>query len=460
LVVFAGLASLFWGCETEKEVIREVLVEVPQWQDPPTEARGYMGYDDQEAKLTVCGNCHAGHQVGWAGTAHADAWESLETSDHSAAYCEGCHTISDRGNPGEGDLGWAATGDTRYQDVQCESCHGGGVDHISDPSAFQPLASISAGVDSLTGCGDCHSGAHHPFADEWVRSPHADIVPSVRDRVINDPDHYAGCLSCHSGQGALKAWGVRADYVEKDVALGDHSGITCAVCHDPHYNDNPAQLRFPIDEPSTETHLCMQCHNQRGIADPTSSRGPHAPEGPLLLGEAGWWPPNFEYDPGTLVLAHGTAGNPGLCTGCHVTSFTVQDTTGQFLTEATGHLFLATPCVDENGVPLEDQDCDDTMRTYDACATSGCHSSADAARNLYNVRQSSILDKVDDLYALIDVLPDSLFDSSDGVYTTAEGAKFNAELADRDGVAAHNALLIDALLDATIDQVKTDYGTP
>lgn len=454
-MVLGGLAALLMGCETEKEVIREVLVEVPQWTDPPTEARGFMGYDDQEDKFTVCGNCHAGQQSGWVNTAHADAWDGLQDSGHAQAFCENCHTVSELGNDAEGNIGWAATGDTRYLDVQCEACHGGGADHIADPSAIQPLATISAGQDTLTGCGDCHSGAHHPFADEWVRSPHAEIEEHVLDRAETNPEGTQSCMACHSGQGALAAWGVRANYIEKDVPLHEHFGITCAVCHDPHYNDNPAQLRFPIDEPDTERHLCMQCHNRRGIADPTSSRGPHAPEGPLLLGEAGWWPPNFEWDPGTLVLAHGTEGNPGLCTACHVDSYTPADTTG---VEATGHLFLATPCVDANGVPLEDQDCDDSERTYRACATSGCHSSETAARNLYNVRQNSIIAKAKELEGLVDALPDSLFDSSDGIYTTAEGAKFNADLANRDGVAAHNALLIDALLDATIDQVEEDYG--
>ena len=51
------------------------------------------------------------------------------------------------------------------------------------------------------------------------------------------------CEQCHSGQGALTAWGVTAAYKEMGAV---NEGITCAVCHDPHGSPNPAQLRCPI----------------------------------------------------------------------------------------------------------------------------------------------------------------------------------------------------------------------
>ena len=115
-----------------------VEIERPFFQDPPEAAMGFLGYDEEEAKLTVCGNCHVGQQSRWQGTAHADAWAGLQASGHAVEACEGCHTVNPRGNPAVGEGGWGTTQDPRYHDVQCESCHGPGVDHVEVPDANQP----------------------------------------------------------------------------------------------------------------------------------------------------------------------------------------------------------------------------------------------------------------------------------------------------------------------------------
>ena len=79
---------------------------------------------------------------------------------------------------------------------------------------------------------------------------------------------------------------------------------------------------------------------------------PHAPESALLLGEAGWFPPNAEIDVGEILGTHGTDRNERLCATCHVNKFTVTDeATGEFVFQSTGHLFTAIPCVDEQGIP-------------------------------------------------------------------------------------------------------------
>ncbi|NIQ60186.1 MAG: hypothetical protein GWN71_44785, partial [Gammaproteobacteria bacterium] len=54
----------------------------------------------------------------------------------------------------------------------------------------------------------------------------------------------------------------------------------------------------------------------------------------------------------------------------------------------------------------------------------------------------------------------SEFDDSDDRYTTGEGARFNAELAALRGSTAHNPFLVEALLRASIDQVRADYDLP
>lgn len=457
-VIAAALWALgLGGCTDETTV----FVDKPLFEDPPAAAAGFLGYDEAESKLTVCGNCHVGQQGDWAGTAHADAWDGLQDSGHAQAFCEGCHTVGPNGNPTDGNVGWAATADGRYKDVQCESCHGPGQQHVANPDASQPLAPISVAANE--GCAECHSGAHHPFVEEWAASGHAEPVQSVIDRASSNPAQYGYCLECHSGQGALAAWGVNAEYVEKDDPISDHVGFTCSVCHDPHDARNSGQLRFPIDIPAVSQNLCMKCHNRRAEPELTDAtlRGPHAPQGPLLLGEAGWFPPGFE-PPVEIVGTHGTVGNQRLCASCHVGSYDVTDSeTGEFVVTVTGHRFLAIPCVDANGQPTEEQDCGVEDRQFAACAVSGCHTGGPAAaRSAYLTARARIDELIDETRALIALLPEGEQDNSDGVFTTADGAWFNTQLAALDGTSTHNPFLAEQLLIASKRALIDQYDLP
>ncbi len=446
--VLVGLAAS--GCVDEKIVYRDREL----FEEPLTQAQGFLGYSDQAAKGTTCGNCHVGTQSQWKGSEHADAWATLVNSGQQNAQgsCDNCHTVGQNGNVIETAAGHEATGQDRYLDVQCESCHGPGLDHVTDPEASQPLASMLVGLDLTQGCAECHQGTHHPFVEEWEASGHGQIVSSAADR--------AECESCHTGEGALKAWGVNASYQE-DGSLdgpGQHMAITCAVCHDPHGSENTAQLRFPVDVPNEETNLCMRCHHKRGVPDPTSSRGPHSPQGPLLVGEAGWWPPSLEFS-GPIVATHGSDRNPELCAGCHVNSFTVTDSeTGAFTFQATGHLFEATPCLDANGIPQAGGECTQTEKTFQTCTTAGCHGTESVARALLANAQTRLNNLADELEALLDKVPGTEFSTSDNRYTVGEGSKFNAGLARFGGTAVHNPVLTEALLLASIREVKKEYG--
>ncbi len=95
-----GTLALFVlaGCtETNTE-----YVERPQFNPPPDSVTGYMGYYNAATQQTTCGNCHSGYQGDWVDTKHADAYDDLVNSGHAAAYCFGCHTVSDYGNTGRG----------------------------------------------------------------------------------------------------------------------------------------------------------------------------------------------------------------------------------------------------------------------------------------------------------------------------------------------------------------------
>jgi predicted CXXCH cytochrome family protein len=431
------------GC-VDSEV---VYVDRFDFEDPPAGAGGFVGYSNLETGRTVCGNCHVGRQARWEETAHADAWATLAESGASRAVCEACHTVSARGNPVEGEAGWIATGNPRYYDVQCESCHGPGLDHVTTPDApgNQPLATISLGANVDQGCADCHSGVHRPFAEEWATSAHGDMTAS--------PQGNPNCQACHEGKGALRAWGVKSVFSPQDEA--ELQAITCAVCHDPHDARHQGQLRFAVDAPSLEQNLCMKCHAQRGVPDPISFRGPHAPEGPLLLGTGGWWPPNLEYSPGDILGTHGSEANPRLCAGCHVTDVEMQDPeTGSFVFRSTGHTFQAIPCVDEDGIPTGETDCGLLERSFQSCTD--CHSEAGARSALIEAR-TRIGDLADDLEAMLAQIPEGEF-GNPGAYTTADGSLFNLQLARVQGSAVHNPFLVAALLRASMRQIEVDYG--
>lgn len=443
------LGGVLLGCvDTEK-----IYVQQPLFEDPPAASGGFLGYSDVEKKVPVCGNCHIDHYGKWKDTKHAHAWEDLQASGHATSDCEACHSVGANGNVVvDQQVGWTGTRDPRYQDVQCEACHGPGLQHVTNPETSQPLASIEVGVDLTAGCGECHQGTHNPFVEEWSQSRHG--------RRDNHASTNPSCVACHEARGVFAAWGINTNFIEK-TGHDDPIPITCPVCHDPHNATNAGQLRYPIDVPDVETNLCMKCHHRRSEPDLTRpSSGPHSPQGPLLLGVGvGWIPPSFTYPPGSIVATHGTERNPRLCAGCHVNRMEITDPlTGDFVLNSSGHLFKPIPCLDAQGVPTANDDCTLEQRSFQACTASGCHGTEDAARTVFTVAQDRILGLADELNALLDEVPASEFDNNDGRLSTAEGASFNAKLAVQPGSKIHNPFLVEALLTASIKQVEMDYN--
>ena len=449
----AGLA-LFGGCVDEK------LVRAPLFEEPVEAAGGFLGYSAGDDKLTVCGNCHVEKQGDWEGTGHAVAWATLEANPDAQGFCEACHTVGELGNTVEGSTGHAATGEERYRDVQCEACHGPGLEHVTNPTdATVPPAPLQAGIDQSSGCGECHSGVHHPFVQEWEMSRHGEGALALEQRTRE------GCSSCHGGEAVLVSWGINTEYVEK--GQGASIGITCAVCHDPHDATHVGQLRFAVDAREPEQNLCMKCHQKRSIPDEgTSTRGPHSPQGPLLLGEigtVGWTPPNFAYDVDRIRGSHGSIANERLCATCHVNSYEVTDAeSGDHVFSSTGHLFKAIPCLDADGIPTADDSCALSVdeRSFQGCVAGDCHGDPDAALSALVVAQGRIADLVAELDALLTQVPADQFSDTDAVFTVAEGARFNLQLGEIESSAVHNPFLTEALLDSSIDAVEEEYGLP
>ncbi len=425
-------------------VDEDAAFDRPSNDEPPETVNNFLGYvGDPADQWTSCGNCHATFQGGWETTGHAHAWAGLQSSDHAEEFCEGCHTVSELGNPLTEPAGHNLVRDPRYRDVQCESCHGSGWDHVNNPNvANAPLCSVEAATDATTGCGECHQGTHHPFVEQWEESGHANTsFASGR----------SGCDECHEGKKALVyKFFETSNYLEKDDPTPQP--IMCAVCHDPHGTDFEGNLRAPIDVigggtdlPPTD-HLCYRCHSRRGT--PPSDHGPHAAQGPLVLqSDVGWLPAGFQVPP---LGGHGDPSrNEKLCVTCHVAEyeFTDQSTGGTFT--SVGHLFEALPCLDPvTGLPVGGGDCDLSEKTFVGCTE--CHSEA-TARGLLAILKDDLSILLDSLWVDTDenhimdatdagLLPQIIaraefnpadtvqLDPRDGLITVAEGVMWNAQL--------------------------------
>jgi predicted CXXCH cytochrome family protein len=482
------------ACTDEKIVYRDREV----FNAPADTIAKFLGYFDVDKRLTSCGNCHVVHQRDWKNTAHAGAWAGLLTAGSPPqAFCTGCHSVSGRGNAVVGNAGYNRVADSSYHDVQCESCHGPGFTHAETPDAGPvPLASIAVHIDdSLGTCGECHSGTHAPFAEEWEQSRHAEANPEVIASYVTTPTNTT-CVSCHEGRFVLKAWGVTANYVEKDDPVNATTalGITCSVCHNPHGSTYTKQLRFPIDTDDPATNLCMKCHMRRTVPASGSSRGntPHAPQGAVLLAEAGYVNPSYL---DTTLLGRASHGvlslNTRLCAGCHLFAFPTTDTAGTF-NQATGHLFRPIPCYGPNGLPTDSiQDCAYTPaeRSFRPCA--GCHADEATAAVLVNNLRTNRLQPLSrqlwvdaDSDRVIDAFPtDSGYlarikantpdlNPTAAPITAADGAEFNLRLFGEDvrgflydngdkSHSVHNPFYAEALLRASIEELTDLYtGQP
>jgi len=472
-VRFAFLALVASGCTTTEIVYRDR----EPFNAPPDAASGLLGYYNVSNKQTTCGNCHVGHQTRWEETKHAMAHQTLKNLNTApTASCWGCHTVTERGNALTTAAGWNVKSDSAYQDVQCEACHGPGAEHVQNPSnrTKLPLARVSMTVDGAS-CAACHSGSHHPFAQEWAASGHS--KPALTTSSCG--------AACHNGKTALIAWGVNTtNYVERDSTA--HVPTTCAVCHDPHGSPNTAMLRFPIDTPDPDLNLCMKCHMRRG--EPAAGRStPHAPQGFVVLGNGGYRPAGVSIDTLIGLTTHASIANPRLCAGCHVNRFTITDAaSGNFVFNASGHSFKAVPCLDAQGKPTADESCAfaPPARSFKSCIGAGCHATeAIAAGRLVGARneiellaaqiwtdlnKNETIDPapIDGGYLAIirRDLPAELTNPT--VITPARGAEFNVKTfaerysnGDR-SKGAHNPFLARALLGANINELKTRYALP
>jgi len=419
--LFLGLACAVALSACSEET---VFVDPPKYNPPPDSVSNFVGYLKSSTKKTACGNCHVGTQSQWVESGHAQAWAGLQLAGAGVqASCYGCHGVSQNGNRITVAAGINFANDTTYHDVQCESCHGPGRAHIDDPNNSNvPLAranvttgyapasgvGVSTGLDLDASCASCHGQASHgiSLAEEWQASGHGRIQTSPAGNTAS------GCNTCHDGKAFIRSLNGNVDpnYVERtNTTPGQQQyfPVTCTACHDPHGSANGKMLRLPIDQPDLTTNLCMRCHN-RGARPSGSftngSRGAHSAQGPIVAGDGfGYIPAGFVFDAANpAATAHNSDRNPKLCAGCHVIGYSVTDGGVTFSYE--GHEFLAIPCTQANGLPSSTQTCGYTTaeRRFTDCASSGCHTSADAARSQFVALRTSIQASVNTIFQNLD----------------------------------------------------------
>jgi hypothetical protein len=298
---------------------------------------------------SYCAGCHDDTYAAWENTGHHGAWETLNAIGNGRNNaCLPCHTVGAKAvnaDPALDNGGFDETAVARLYGVQCENCHGPGSAHPTDLGSVDVV--MAAGM-----CGSCHNGTHHATFDEWGSSPH--------NSVILDPAESASCVKCHNGVYAATYLDDPAGFVNPS-AVADTMAITCAVCHDPHGNDNLANLRnaaandvvLPDGTVVPEAgagRLCMACHNGRRtptniegqLANGSAHFGPHhSNQGDMLAGTGAYeeLAPDFPFTSSRhLAVREG-------CVHCHTHGHEGDVT-------YTGHGFLPTveSCEECHGV--------------------------------------------------------------------------------------------------------------
>ncbi len=107
----------------------------------------------------ACKMCHEDRYKKWKKSPHAKAIETLKESELSEEKCVKCH-VTGFGEGGYG-LDQSEEQNKKFQNVQCEACHGPGSIHIKKimkaKMAGKEPKNVGAHIDKGSGCTQCHN---------------------------------------------------------------------------------------------------------------------------------------------------------------------------------------------------------------------------------------------------------------------------------------------------------------
>jgi len=136
-----------------EDAVEQILASIPE--NVPRRGGSYVGAD-------ACAGCHEVEAHNWAGTHHASAFDIIrELNQDYNVECIRCHVT------GFGYLGGfrLETVTPAMADVQCESCHGAGADHVAEP-----LLPYGGPVPEPI-CRTCHEASRFPDWDYATKLP-------------------------------------------------------------------------------------------------------------------------------------------------------------------------------------------------------------------------------------------------------------------------------------------------
>ncbi|MFH1278102.1 MAG: cytochrome c3 family protein [Candidatus Eisenbacteria bacterium] len=435
----------------------------------PTDDPVYVG-------VSTCGTCHGDDDeyTEWLETGHAGAYAALaDIGREFTASCLECHTVGSY-TLGEEDTrnngGYDELAVERLRNVQCENCHGPGGEHVDTQSGSDIHISYDAAV-----CGVCHTDAHHPTYDEWQESAHgnsSDLSGATRTT----------CVKCHNGYYA-------ADYLDDPAGFSNPSSVTeteeivCATCHDPHGNDNPANLRNaantgdevipndPLVPSAGAGRLCIACHNGRRdwedvdeqIAEGSAHFGPHhAVQGDMLAGVNAYEGVDSSF---TFATSRHILVEDG-CVHCHTHAHDAESPTEES-PNYTGHTFEPTveACYECHGTL---SDFSDVMAKKDFDGNGSVEGVQDEVEGLLAVLREVLTDATANpttraaLEAAEDadfagVVGDTLYVNDGTISGAQRKAAYNHAFVEYDGsMGVHNATYAVQLLQQSIERIDPD----
>jgi 2',3'-cyclic-nucleotide 2'-phosphodiesterase (5'-nucleotidase family) len=114
----------------------------------------------------TCGKCHVQEYDLWKKSRHSHAFDGLVTKSREFdESCVGCHSV---GFKKEGFINIKAT--PQFANVQCESCHGAGTEHIKDPKAGN--YKTPPAPNSCLACHDPENSPDFVFSKYWPEIKH------------------------------------------------------------------------------------------------------------------------------------------------------------------------------------------------------------------------------------------------------------------------------------------------